>query len=62
MDDLTPKYQALLERIARYPVTDPAEWAAILAEIERQYPAALEAELADRAAESISAQRSQRGQ
>ena len=50
MDDLTPKYQARLERIARYPVTDPAEWAAILAEIERQYRAALEAELAERRA------------
>lgn len=39
-DPLTEQYRALLERIARYPVTDPAARAAILAEIERQYRAA----------------------
>jgi len=42
-DPLTEQYRALLERIARYPVTDPAARAAILAEIERQYRDALRA-------------------
>jgi hypothetical protein len=35
-DPRTQQYRALLERIAHYPVTDPAARAAILAEIERQ--------------------------
>ena len=43
-DDLEQKYLALVERIRGYTMTE-TERAAILAEIERQYRAALEAVL-----------------
>ena len=37
MDDLDAKYKAILQRIAGYPVTDPAARARVRAEIEARY-------------------------
>jgi len=47
MDNLERKYRDLIARIRRYPMTESGR-AAILAEIELQYRAALEAEAAER--------------
>jgi len=50
MDDLDQQYRGLGEHVRRYPMPEAAR-AAILAEIEWQYRAALEGGVADRAAE-----------
>ena len=47
MDNLERKYRDLIARLRRYPMTESGR-AAILAEIERQYRAALEGGVAER--------------
>ena len=37
MDEIEQKYRALVERISRYPVTDPEARARMLAEVEAAY-------------------------